>query len=76
MLINRLSRLIGDRRTTVRAVAQATGISYTTMLDLYHNRTTRIDFATINKLCSHFGVDTQHLLEWQPDPEREDGTNG
>ncbi|MAG36007.1 MAG: hypothetical protein CL878_07175 [Dehalococcoidia bacterium] len=72
MLVNRFSRLVGDHRVSVREVSQAVGISYATMLALYHNRTTRIDFATIDKLCTYFGVDTQHLLEWQP----EEGSDG
>lgn len=66
MLMNRLSRLVGDRRVAIRRVARETGLSYTAVYELYHDRTTRIDFATIDRLCGYFGVDTQHLLEWHP----------
>ena len=69
MLINRLSRLVGDRRLAIRRVAREAGLSYTAVYELYHDRTTRIDFTTIDRLCSYFGVDTQQLLEWRPDHE-------
>lgn len=71
MLTNRLSRLMGERRVTVQEVARATGMSRTTLHDLYHDRSKRIDFATLDKLCNYFGVDTQQILEWQPDPRSE-----
>ena len=66
MLINRFSRLIGERRLTVKEVAARTRISRTTLHDLYHDRSRRIDYATLEKLCSFFGVTTQEILEWQP----------
>jgi putative transcriptional regulator len=69
MLINRFSRLIGERRVSVKEVALATGISRTTLHDLYHDRSSRIDFATIDRLCSYFRVTTQELLEWVPAQE-------
>ena len=67
MLLNRFSRLVGERRVAVKAVAEATGLSRTSLHDLYHDRTTRIDLATIDRLCSYFGVDTQQLMEWRPE---------
>jgi putative transcriptional regulator len=65
VLINRLSRLIGERRVTVKDVSEGTGISYRTLHDLYHDRTTRIDFATLDRLCAFFDVGPEQILEWR-----------
>lgn len=73
MLINRLSRLMGDRRLSIQAVHQGTGISYATMHDLYHDRNKRIDFATLDKLCNFFGVGPEQVFEWQADGESAHG---
>lgn len=69
VLINRLSRLVGERRLTVKDVADGTGISYRTLHDLYHARTTRIDLATLNKLCAFFDVTPAEIFEWRRTPD-------
>ena len=65
VLINRLSRLCGERRLTVKDVASGSGISYRTLHDLYHARTTRIDLETLNKLCAFFDVEPGAVFEWR-----------
>ncbi|MGI8424179.1 MAG: helix-turn-helix domain-containing protein [Chloroflexota bacterium] len=65
VLINRLSRLVGERRLTVKDVAEGSGISYRTLHDLYHARTTRIDLETLNKLCAFFDVEPGQIFEWR-----------
>lgn len=65
VLINRLSRLIGERRLNVTDVAEGTGISYRTLHDLYHARTTRIDLETLNRLCAFFDVGPEQIFEWR-----------
>jgi putative transcriptional regulator len=76
MLTNRLSRLMGERRVTVAEAARATGLSRTTLHDLYHDRSTRIDLATLDRLCGYFHVDTQAILEWQPESPSTQGAQG
>ena len=68
VLINRLSRLMGERRVSMQEVARATGLSYTTVFQLYHDRSTRYDKDTLDSLCSYFGVGIEHILEWTPAP--------
>jgi len=68
VLTNRLSRLMGERRVSMLAVARATGLSYTTVFQLYHDRSTRYDKDTLDSLCSYFGVGIEHILEWTPAP--------
>ena len=68
VLVNRLSRLMGERRLNIAEVARGSGVSYRALYDLYHDRTRRIDFETIDRLCAYFKVGTEQILEWQPDP--------
>jgi putative transcriptional regulator len=65
VLINRVSRLMGERRLTIEDVAQGAGLNRRTVHDLYHDKSRRIDLETLNKLCAYFDVDTQQVLEWQ-----------
>jgi putative transcriptional regulator len=66
MLINRLSRLMGERRQSIQDVASATGLSYTTVFQLYHDKSTRYDRETLDRLCNHFGVGLDGVFEWVP----------
>src|SRR5688572_2641178 len=70
VLINRLSRLLGERRMSVAELAEGTGLAYRGLLDLYHDRTTRIELETMRKLCDYLRVTPAALFEWVP-PERE-----
>jgi putative transcriptional regulator len=65
VLINRVSRLMGERRLSIEDVARGAGLARRTVHDLYHDKSSRIDLETLNKLCAFFDVDTQQVLEWQ-----------
>lgn len=56
---------MGKRQYKIKDVHELTGLSRTTISALYNGRATRIDFATIEKLCSLFncGIDQLLLLE-------------
>ncbi len=69
VLINRLSRLMGERRLSIAEVARGSGVSYRALYDLYHDKTRRIDFETIDRLCTYFRVGAEHILEWTPPPD-------
>ncbi|MAG37356.1 MAG: Cro/Cl family transcriptional regulator [Dehalococcoidia bacterium] len=71
MIVNHISRLIGERRLNIRKVALGTGITYATMHDLYHDRTSRIDFKTLDRLCTFFEANTHEVFEWRPEDERD-----
>ena len=65
LLINRFSRLCGERRLNVQDVARGTGLSYRGLHDLYHGRTSRIELDTLNKLCAFFEVEPGQIFEWR-----------
>ena len=67
MLVNRLSTLMGQRRLSIQDVARDTGLHYTTVFQLYHDRSNRFDRETLDRLCRYFGVGLGELLEWAPD---------
>lgn len=65
-LVNRVSRLMGERRLTAKDVADGTGLAYRVILDLYHARSTRLDVRTLEKLCDYFRVGPSEVFEWTP----------
>ena len=69
MIANRLSRLLGDRRLSVREVARRTGLAESGLYELYHDRTRRVDFGTLDKLCAVLDCTTGDILEYVPDEE-------
>jgi len=63
---NRLSAILGEQRITQTELHLRTGLSYTTITDLYHERAKRLDFTTLDKLCQALGVLPGDLLEYRP----------
>lgn len=57
-----LSTLMGRKRVTIQEVHNKTGLSRTTIANLYYDRATRIDFETIGKLCLYFECELEDLL--------------
>lgn len=69
MIVNRLSRLLGDRRMSISELQRQTGLSYVTLHSLYQNKSTRVDFNTLDQICRALGVQPGDLLEYAPAPE-------
>ena len=59
---NNFSKLIGVKKIKISQVAKETGISRTTLTDLYYERTTRVDFKTLNVLCKYLEITPNDLL--------------
>lgn len=69
MIVNRLSRLLGDRRMSISALQRQTGLSYVTLHNLYSHKSTRVDFETLNRICRALNVTPGDILEYTADPE-------
>jgi putative transcriptional regulator len=67
MIVNRLSRLLGERRMSVMELKRQTGLSYVTVHNLYSGKSNRVDFDTLDKLCRALGVGVGDILEYQPE---------
>ena len=72
VLTNRISRLMGERRLNIRDVANGAGISYRAAWELFHDRSKRLDVATLSRLCDYFGVGPGELFEWTPPAQTAD----
>ena len=75
MIICNLAVLLAKNKLKVSDAVRATGISQSTLLRLYHEQTTRIDFDTIEKLCEFLNVEVGALLEYVPNVKTDDLEN-
>lgn len=57
-----LSTMMGKARYSIQDVHIRTGLSRSTVTQLYHDKATRIDFETIEKLCELFSCDINDLF--------------
>lgn len=57
-----LSTLMGKARFNIQEVHEKTGLSRTTIAQLYHDKATRVDYDTIEKLCRLFDCDISDLF--------------
>lgn len=57
-----LSTLMGKARYSIQDVHVKTGLARSTVTQLYHDKATRIDYDTIEKLCSLFGCEISDLF--------------
>lgn len=64
-----LSKILGAQRVNMSELAETTGLSRNTIFLLYHEKTERIDFKTLNKLCAALKCQPGDLLEYIPTKE-------
>lgn len=58
-----LSELMGKHKMTIQDVHIATGLNRNTISNLYHEKISRIDFDTIERLCKLFDCDIGKLFK-------------
>lgn len=46
------------------------GLGYSTINALYHGKTERVEFATLDKLCEVLGCEVGEILEYLPDKKQ------
>ena len=69
MIKNHLSKLMGEKRYSIVEVAKKTGMSTSTISNLYNEKVKRLYFDTLEKLCQLFNCNVQDLIEYIPDDE-------
>lgn len=58
-------REVLERRGMAQTELQArSGLGYSTINALYHGKTERVEFATLNKLCEVLGCGVGEILEY------------
>ena len=54
--------MLGERKKKISEVARDTGISRTTLTNLYYSENRAISFETLDKLCSYFHCEIGDIL--------------
>ena len=67
MINSNLSALLGSKRIKMSELARKAGINKNTVLNLYHNRSTRIEFEVLNKICNILECSPSDILHHTPD---------
>lgn len=67
MIRNKFSVILGEKLLRISKVAQDTGISRTTLTNLYFRRAQGITFEVMDKLCKYLECDVNDLFEYKPD---------
>ena len=65
MIKSNLAVLLAERKMRVAALVKETGINKSTLYKLYNDESVRIDFETIDKICSTLEVGVGELLIYQ-----------
>ncbi len=66
MIKNHLSKLMGEKRYSIVEVSRLTGMSPSTISNIYNEKIKRMDYDTIDKLCKLFKCKIQDLIEYIP----------
>lgn len=66
-----LSTVMGRKRLCVQDVHVHTGLSRNTLTNMYYDRVSRVDFSTLEKLCSYLCCDISDILTISNDEEEE-----
>ena len=75
MIKNNLSIILGEKRLKMSELAEISGLNKNTVLNLYHDRSTRIEFTVMDKLCVALKCQPGDLFEHILD-EGVDGISG
>ncbi len=67
MVRSRLHSILGDKRMKLMELHRISGVSYGALHAMYHGKSTRIDYSTIDALCRFLGCLPGDLLEYVPD---------
>jgi putative transcriptional regulator len=66
----RLKDLLEKRGMAQTELQARSGLGYSTINALYHEKTERIEFATLDRLCEVLGCGVEELLERVPGKRR------
>jgi len=61
---SKLSTLMGTKRYNIQDVYEKTGLARSTIANLYHDKTQRIDYDTLDKLCKLFECSVGDLIDY------------
>lgn len=66
MIINRLSVLLAERNIRANRLAVETGIAPSTLTRINNNRSSQIDYETLNSICNFFKITPNDFFDYSP----------
>ena len=66
MIINRLSVLLAERNVRANRLAVETGIALSTLTRINNNRSSQIDYETLNSICNFFKITPNDFFDYSP----------
>ena len=66
----RLREFLDEKGVSQTEAQRLTGLAYSTINEMSNNRTRRVDFDTIDVLCSALGCTVADIIEFVPDDRR------
>lgn len=64
---NNFSRILGERLLKVSDVHDGTGISKSTLTQIYYQRVTSVRLDTLQKICDYLHIPLSELIEYVPE---------
>lgn len=68
---NNLSTLLGARLLKISDVAVDTGLSRTTLTEIYYKRATDIKLSTLEKICDYLDIPLSELIVYNEKSKQE-----
>lgn len=65
MINNNFSRILGERLLKISKISKDTGISRTTLTNIYYKRCTYISFDVLDKLCNYLDCKLEDIIEYK-----------
>ncbi len=67
LIKNNLSKIMGEKRMKITELSKVSGISRTTLTNIYYDRAGGIKFDTINKICKSLGCKIEDIFVFYDD---------
>lgn len=65
LINNNFSTVLGKRLLKISKISKDTGISRTTLTNLYYRRSSYISFEVLDKLCKYLNCSVGELFEYE-----------
>lgn len=73
MIINHLSRILGEKRWSQARLARVTGIRAATINELYNDLAARVTLEHLDRICEALNCGVPDILEYIPNHQRKTG---
>ena len=67
MINNKFSVILAERLLKISKISEETGISRTTLTNLYYRKSTKISFDVLDKLCKYLDCSISDIIEYKPE---------